>query len=155
MRKCVSKSRNDGILFCINDGVCGSYLVNGCHYDGCHCVGEFYGAHCQYNEETWKLGILDEISFPSIDAKFYTRDIDCRRNDLSIGFMFICAGSICFFLLFFVTLIKYVKAAKKLNDLQVQVTKELDRKFISRESTPKILCHEEGLEPNIREDVSH
>lgn len=146
--KCVSNRDKERGIFCINGGACGSYIVNGCHYDGCHCGENFYGAHCQYDEETWKLGILDETAVPLIDPKFYTKDITCRSYDPPIEFMFISAGFVCFFLLFFAILCKYLKTAKKLKHLQVQVTKELDLKHFVQESSRHIVCIEPDRSEN-------
>jgi len=137
-------------VFCTNGGTCGSYIIDGCHYEGCHCDEEYIGAHCQYKKGTWRNGIPGEAAVPQINSNFYTKaeNISCRSGVVPIGFMFISAGCICFFLAFWTTLYKYVKTAKKLKELQVLVTKELDRNHTKSDPSRRIVCLEA-----VREDV--
>lgn len=111
--------------FCTNGGTCGSYIIDGQHYEGCHCDSDYFGAHCQYEAKIWVRGIPGEASVPMIDPKFYTKDIP-YRSDTPIIYMFISAGLVCFFLAFCAVLIKYVATAEKLKELQVRVTQDLD-----------------------------
>lgn len=135
--------------FCINGGTCGSYIIDGCHYEGCHCDEEHIGAHCQYEKETWKGGLPGEAAVPQIDFNFYTKDISCKSDTIPIEFMFISAGLVCFFLTSLAALYKYVITAKKLKDLQVLVTRELDKNHPKTNTSRPIVCIEAAKEDEL------
>jgi len=139
--------------FCTNGGKCGSYIIDHLHYEGCHCDMEYFGAHCQYEAEIWVRGIPGEASVPQIGPKFYTKDI--YKPDVPIGYMFISAGLVCFFLAFCAVLLKYVTAAEKLKTLQVRVTKELDCNKMKDDSQSRrhLVHHIVGLEENVDDIV--
>jgi len=73
---CSNKEDDDDNYFCANGGKCGSYIVGGWHYVGCHCPEGYTGAHCQYEGgmvSTTEALVLD------ISNDFYTKDVPPRR----------------------------------------------------------------------------
>jgi len=70
--------------FCANGGRCGSYILAGHYYTGCHCPVGYSGAHCQYLTEKLAVennrgGASSEALVLDIDDNFYTKNIpiDC------------------------------------------------------------------------------
>jgi len=135
-------------VFCTNGGTCGSYIIDGRQHEGCHCSDDYNGAHCQYSKKFGIEGISSKSAMSQIDSNFYTKDAPCgytnphTLSDAPIEFMLVTAGLLCFFLAFCVVLRLYTRASKKLKDLQVLVTKELDQKHKKQEDTRKIVCLE-------------
>jgi len=65
----------DKELFCTNGGTCGSYVIEGHHYVGCHCPSGHMGAHCQYLKNWHKGGMPGQALVPEIGENFYTKTI--------------------------------------------------------------------------------
>ena len=87
--------------FCTNGGTCGNYVVRGHHYNGCHCLEDFAGAHCQFLKEDLMGGLEGEAAVPEIADDFYVKT-DQIKPMYAIGatafiaLMFLSIGSIVY-----------------------------------------------------------
>jgi len=86
--------RCQGGHFCGNGGTCGSYIINGQHYIGCHCPSDFVGKHCQYLKITLEGFLEGEAQIPEVADDFYAAPVIKVKKSTFVTALLVIVGVI-------------------------------------------------------------
>lgn len=113
-----------GNHFCTNGGTCGNYVVARHRFNGCHCLDDFAGAHCQYLKEEMNGGLEGEAVVPEIGDNFYVKTDQIKPmyvlgGTAIIAMIFLSIGSIAYAIIAYRqnTVIKRLSAELKEADM--------------------------------------